>query len=99
MSNENNNINKDVANSLSKYSDYGHKGTNAILDTANSINNWYAQQLNKISEGDVPSTRLETNVDNTTEEITQETNTPSKIETKVDEYNELQTNNKENKRC
>ncbi len=96
MSNENNNVNKDVANSLSKYSDYSHKGTNAILDTANSINNWYAQQLNKISEGDIPSTRLETNVDDTTEEITQETKTISKIETKVDEYNELQTNNKEN---
>lgn len=96
MSNENKNVNKDVANSLSKYSDYGHKGTNVILDTANSINNWYAKQLDKISEGEVPVTRLETNVDNTTEEILPEVETSSKIETKVEEYTEIQTNNKEN---
>ena len=96
MSNENKNVNRDVANSLSKYSDYGHKGTNVILDTANSINNWYAKQLDKISEGKVPVTRLETNVDNTTEEILPEVETSSKIETKVEEYTEIQTNNKEN---
>lgn len=98
MSNENNNANKDVANSLSKYSDFGNKGTNAILDSANQINNWYADQINKMSEGEVPSTRLETNVDNTVEEPDNEkSQTVSKIETKVDEYDELQTNNKNNK--
>lgn len=98
MSNENNNTNRDVANSLSKYSDFGNKGTNAILDSANQINKWYADQINKMSEGEVPSTRLETNVDNTVEETSnEESQTISKIETKVDEYDELQTNNKNNK--
>lgn len=96
MSNENN-TNKDVANSLSKYADYGNKGTNAILDSANQINKWYAEQLNKISEGEVPASRLETNIDDTSEELENvENEIVSKIETKVDDYNELQTNNKSN---
>lgn len=94
MSNENNNGNKDISNTLSKYSDLGNKGTNIILDSANQINQWYADQINKISEGEVPSTRLETNVDNTEESNEMEIHNVSKIETKVEEYNELQTNNK-----
>ena len=47
MSNENNE-NKDIANSLSKYNDYENKYTNLIFDSANAINNWYANQLNKM---------------------------------------------------
>ena len=96
MSNENN-TNKDIANSLSKYADYGNKGANTILDSVNQINKWYAEQLNKISEGEVPSSRLETNVDDTSESLENiENETVSKIETKVDDYNELQTNDKNN---
>ena len=95
MPNENNNSNKDVANSLNKYNDIANKGTNAILDSANQINNWYADQINKMSEGEIPSSRLETNVDNSTDETIEEKDTvSSKIETKVEEYDELQTNNK-----
>ena len=95
MPNENNNSNKDVANSLSKYNDIANKGTNAILDSANQINNWYADQINKMSESEIPSSRLETNVDNSTDETIEEKNTvSSKIETKVEQYDELQTNNK-----
>jgi len=90
MSNENNN--KDVANSLSSVSDYATKGTNLILDTANQLNNWYDEQLNKISESDIPDTRLETNVDNSVEENIEENQNVSKLETKVDNYNEIQTN-------
>lgn len=93
MQNQNSNMNKETANSLSKYNDLTNKGTNLILDSANQINKWYEEQLNKISESDVPSTRLETNVDNTVEELTNNENkTVSKIETKIDDYNELQTN-------
>lgn len=99
MSNENNNINKDVANSLSGVTDYTSKGTNAILDTANQINNWYAEQLSKISEAEIPSSRFETNVDNAKEVLEpKEEKTSTKIETKVDEYNEIQTNQRNNKR-
>ena len=99
MSNENNNINKDVANSLSGVTDYTSKGTNAILDTANQINNWYAEQLSKISVAEIPSSRLETNVDNAKEVLEpKEEQTSTKIETKVDEYNEIQTNQRNNKR-
>lgn len=97
MANENNNVNRDTANSLSKYSDYGNKGTNLVLDSANAINKWYAEQLNKITENDINSNRLETSVDNSTDEI-ENTDTPSqtKIETKIDNYDELQTNNNSN---
>ena len=42
MANESNN--KDVANSLSKYSDFANKGINASLDTANQINKWYQNE-------------------------------------------------------
>lgn len=96
MANENNN-NKDVANSLSSVSDYASKGTNLVLDTANNINNWYAEQLNKISEADIPDTRLETNVDNSTDEVSEENEIVSKIETKVEDYNEIKTNLDNNK--
>ena len=68
MSNENNE-NKDIANSLSKYNDYENKYTNLIFDSANAINNWYANQLNKMSESEISSSRLETNVDNTIAEL------------------------------
>lgn len=94
MTNENNNVNRDTANSLSKYSDYGNKGTNLVLDSANAINKWYAEQLNKITENDINSNRLETSVDNSTDEIENTDNLPqTKIETKIDNYDELQTNN------
>ncbi len=94
MANENSNMNKDAANSLSKYSDYANKGTNLVLDSANQINKWYAEQLNKITENDINSNRLETSVDNSTDEIENTDNLPqTKIETKIDNYDELQTTN------
>lgn len=99
MSNENNE-NKDIANSLSKYNDYENKYTNLILDSANAINNWYANQLNKMSESEISSSRLETSVDNcdnTINELDIEKNQIfNKIETKVNDYDELQTNTKDN---
>ena len=61
MANDNN---KDVANSLNKYTDYAHKGTNLVLDSADSINKWYAEQLNKITESDIDASRIETGIDN-----------------------------------
>ena len=96
MANENNGVNKDVSSSLNNYTDYAHKGTNVALNTANQINNWYANELNKIANADVPSTRLKTNVDNSMEETGAEQQKYTKLETKVDEYDELQTitNNK-----
>ena len=96
MANENNGVNKDVSSSLNNYTDYAHKGTNAALDTAYQINKWYANELNKIANADAPSTRLETNVDNSMEEAGVEQQKYTKLETKVDEYDELQTitNNK-----
>ena len=95
MTNKNNYSNKDVANSLSKYSELGNKSTNIILDSANQINKWYAEQLKKMTTVENISSRLETNIDDTTEELKDEKKQiSSKIETKVDDYNELQTNNK-----
>lgn len=83
---------KDVANSLSGYSNTINKGTNLVLDSANQINKWYVEQVNKISEGENQNTRLETNVDNSIVEDTEEK--INKIQTKVDDYTEIQTNNK-----
>lgn len=89
MKNENN---KDIANSLSGYSNTINKGTNALLDGANQINKWYEKELSKIAEGNNQDTRFETNVDNGIQ------NEPepkiNKIETKVEEYVEIQTNSK-----
>ncbi len=94
MENENNNSNKDIANSLSKYSDYANKSTNLVLDSANAINKWYSEQLDKITESDIKSNRLETSIDNSTDEIENTTIQPqTKLETKVESYDELQTNN------
>ena len=73
MANDNN---KDVANSLNKYTDYAHKGTNLVLDSADSINKWYAEQLNKITESDVDTSRIETGIDNV--EITNNSETNEK---------------------
>lgn len=95
MSNENNN--KDIANSLNKYTDYTHKGKNIILDGADSINKWYAEQLNKITENEVDNTRIETGVDNEIQED-KEPNNIKEISTKVKQYNELQTNKNESRR-
>ena len=67
MANENG---KDVANSLSSYSNALNKGTNTVLDSANQINKWYAEQVNKITETEEQDTRLETNVDNSVSEDT-----------------------------
>ena len=89
MANENG---KDVANSLSSYSNALNKGTNVVLDSANQINKWYAEQVNKIAGEENQDTRLETNVDNSIEEDTEEK--INKIHTKVDDYTEIQTNNK-----
>lgn len=83
---------KDVANSLSGYSNTINKGTNLVLDSANQINKWYVEQVNKISEWENQDTRLETNVDNSIVEDTEEK--INKIQTKVDDYTEIQTNNK-----
>lgn len=83
---------KDVANSLSGYSNTINKGTNLVLDSANQINKWYVKQVNKIAEGENQDTRLETNVDNSIVEDTEEK--INKIQTKVDDYTEIQTNNK-----
>ena len=97
---ENQNNSKDVANSLNNYTDSMNKGTNLLLDGANQINKWYAEQLNKISEGEIPDSRLETNVDNTipTDEV-ESNNLTSKIETKAHDYNEIQTDNFKNKKA
>ena len=96
MSNENN---KDVGKAFNTYADSINKGTNLLLDGTNQINKWYAEQLNKISESEFINSRIETNVDNTisTDEKEKE-NLTSKIETKVKEYNEIQTNNLKNKK-
>lgn len=92
MANDNN---KDVANSLNKYTDYAHKGTNLVLDSADTINKWYAEQLNKITESDVDASRIETGIDNVEVSNNSETN-EKQISTKVKQYNEIQTN-KDNK--
>lgn len=94
MANENN---KDIANSLNKYTDYAHKGTNLVLDSAENINKWYAEQLNKIAESDVDTSRIETGVDNTTDTSDTTNNNEKQISTKVEQYNEIQTNNSNNK--
>ena len=89
------NNSKDVANSLSKISDVSNKGTNLLLNGSDEINKWYAEQLTKMVDSEVPDVRLETNVENTQfKSELSEKNNISKIETKVEKYNELQTNNK-----
>lgn len=88
MANDNN---KDVANSLNKYTDYTRKGTNLLLDSAENINKWYAEQLNKISESDIDSSRIETGADDNTTQ-TKNNNSEKEISTKIKQYNEIQTN-------
>lgn len=83
---------KDVANSLSEYSNTINKGTNIALDSVNQINKWYEKQVEKIIEGNTQDTRLETNVDNNIVEETEEK--INKLQTKVEGYTEIQTNNK-----
>lgn len=102
------NTNKDIANSLSKYSDYNNKGINIGLDTASQINKWYEQVLDKIAESEEISTRLGTKVDNTIEEtIKEENNTKTttqtennkiqtQVTTKADNSNEQQTKSRVN---
>lgn len=85
---------KDVANSLSEYSNTINKGTNITLDSVNQINKWYEKQVEKIIEGNTQDTRLETNVDNNIVEETEEK--INKLQTKVEDYTEIQTNNKKN---
>ena len=87
-----NNNNKDIANSLNKLTDYSHKGTNLLLDSAENINKWYEEQLNKITENDIDTSRIETGVDNSTDIIDNSSINKKEILTKVDQYNELQTN-------
>ncbi len=94
MANDNS---KDIANSLNKYTDYTHKGTNLLLDSAENINKWYAEQLNKITESNVDTSRIETGV---VYNVGQGNNCKKQreISTKLKQYNEIQTNqdNKEN---
>lgn len=86
---------KDIANSLNKYTDYSHKGTNLVLDSVDNINKWYAEHLNKITESDVDISRIETGVGNTIDEKTN--NNQKEISTKVKQYNEIQTDKGNNK--
>lgn len=85
---------KDIAKSLNKYTDYAHKGTNLVLNSAESINKWYATQLDKITECDTDVSRIETGVDNAVES---NNISEKKISTKVKQYNEIQTNQRNNK--
>jgi hypothetical protein len=85
---------KDVANSLSEYSNTINKGTNIALDSVNQINKWYEKQVEKIIDGNIQDTRLETNVDNNIVEETEEK--INKLQTKLENYTEIQTNNKKN---
>lgn len=87
---------KDIANSLNKYTDYAHKGTNLVLDSADNINKWYVEHLNKITESDIDISRIETGVDNTIDEKTNNNN-QKEISTKVKQYNEIQTDKGNNK--
>ena len=91
MANDNN---KDIANSLNKYTGYANKGTNAVLDTAENINKWYAEQLRKITESDIDTSRIETGVDNTVANNDNEDG-EKEISTKVKQYNNIQTSNNE----
>lgn len=94
MANDNS---KDIANSLNKYTEYTHKGINLLLDSAENINKWYAEQLNKITESNVDTSRIETGV---VYNVGQGNNGKKQREilTKLKQYNEIQTNqdNKEN---
>lgn len=90
------NENKDVANSLNKYTDYAHRGTNLMLDGTENINKWYQKKLDEIVAEELNTSRLETAVDNTVEENNVNLN-ENKIETKVGQYNKLQTNENNSK--
>lgn len=94
MANDNS---KDIANSLNKYTDYTHKGTNLLLDSAENINKWYAEQLNKITESNVDTSRIETGVVYNAGQGNNDKK-QREISTKLKQYNEIQTNqdNKEN---
>ena len=88
----NNENNKDIANSLTEYSNTINKTTNVTLDSIDQINKWYEEQKNKTSSNNILNNRIKTNIDNTPETIEVETlDVNSKIETKVDNYNEIQT--------
>lgn len=95
MANDNS---KDIANSLNKYTDYTHKGTNLLLDSAENINKWYAEQLNKITESNVDTSRIETGVVYNVGQGNNNDKKQREISTKLKQYNEIQTNqdNKEN---
>lgn len=88
MSNKNN---KYIAKSLSKYVDYAHKSNDITLDSVENINKWYEEQLNKITEteNEIDNSRLETKSNNN---IELDRNDRKHIETKVRQYNEVQTN-------
>ena len=94
MANDNN---KDIASSLNKYTDYANRGTNIVLDSAENINKWYAEQLKKITESDIDTSRIETGVDNTVE-TNNNVNKEKEISTKVKQYSNIQTNNNDNKK-
>lgn len=89
MANDNN---KDIAKSLNKYTDLTHKGTNVVLDSADNINKWYAEQLKEITANDADNSRIETGIDNDTTTVKKDETKEKQISTKVKQYNELQTN-------
>lgn len=95
MANDNS---KDIANSLNKYTDYTQKGTNLLLDSAENINKWYTEQLNKITESNVDTSRIETGVVYNVGQGNNNDKKQREISTKLKQYNEIQTNqdNKEN---
>lgn len=87
-------INKDVANSLSKYMDYTNKVNNLVLDGSSQINTLYQKRLYKVSE-DIVNTRLETNVRGIST-IVNDKKITNNLKTHVIKYNKIQTNNTKN---
>ena len=74
--------NKDVANTLNKYTSIANKSVNIGLDGIDDVNKWYE---NKVKES-----RIQTGVDNTIQ--VQNVVEENQIQTKVEKYNSLQTN-------
>ena len=89
--------NKDIANSLNKLTEYSHKGTNLLLDSAENINKWYEEQLNKITENDIDNSRIETGVDNSIVTNNNFNINEKGISTKVKQYDKIQTNKNNDK--
>ena len=84
---------KDTSKAISKYSDLRAKQNNIMLDSANLINNLYIKNLNTISENEIKAKRIETLVNNSNEIKIKPVNNENKLKTKIEGYNEVQTNN------